>query len=166
MNKSISRQKVQSLLAMSEITEPPVDVERIAEDLGFMIVPYDFPDKRRGVIHIDGTDKAIGINENQSKQMQRFTIAHELGHFLYGHQHYEKTFVDDESRFKSPHFHQEREADIFAAELLMPREWLEQDVAQIGLKAEELAEKYNVSEQAMWIRLTSTGIAEKYPRKK
>lgn len=162
--KNINRQKVQSLLKMAEITKPPVDVNRIAEELGFTVVPYPFPEKRKGMIHIGGGDKVIGVNENHPKNMRRFTIAHEIGHYLCGHQHYENTFIDDEKRYFDPHFHQEREADIFAAELLMPKEWLEENIKQRGIDALELAKIYEVSEQAMWIRLTSSGLAKKYAR--
>lgn len=160
--KSINRQKVQSLLRMAEISKPPIDVNRIAEELGFTVVPYPFPEKRKGMIHIEGGDKVIGVNENHPKNMQRFTIAHEIGHYLSGHQHYENTFIDDEKRYFDPHFHQEKEADIFAAELLMPKDWLIKDVEKYGLDTPKLAEIYEVSEQAMWIRLTSSGLAKKH----
>jgi len=164
MAEGINRQKVNSLLAMAQIKKPPVDVKRIAEELGFMVVPYPFDDKKRGILHIDPAkgDKVIGVNETHPKVMRRFTIAHEIGHFLNGHQHYEKTFIDDETKYYDPHFRQEKEADMFAAELLMPKKWLEVDVQKIGLEAKGLAKKYQVSEQAMWIRLTSTGLARKY----
>jgi Zn-dependent peptidase ImmA (M78 family) len=49
----------------------------------------------------------------------------------------------------------EKEADEFAAELLMPESMLKIDVLQNRLKAEELAKKYQVSEQALWIQLVS-----------
>lgn len=166
MSDGLNRQKANDLLAMVKAKSPPVDVEKIAEELGFLVVPYPFSDKNRGILHIDPEkgDKAIGVNENHPKVMQRFTIAHELGHYLNGHQHYEKTFIDDETRFFDPHFKQEQEVDLFAAELLMPKKWLEKDVQELGLDAKKLAEKYEVSEQAMWIRLTSLRLAQKYSK--
>lgn len=164
MGKNNNRQKAESILKMAGITKPPVDVNKVAEKLGFMVLPHPFPDKRRGIIHINTEQniKAIGVNKNHPITLQRFTVAHELGHFLNGHQHYENTFIDDEKRYFDPHFHQEKEADLFAAELLMPRGFLEKDLAEIGLDIEKLKELYQISEQALWIRLTSLGLAEKY----
>jgi len=66
------------------------------------------------------------------------------------------------SRFYSSHFQQEKDADRFAAEILMPKTFLEKDLKELGLDIEKLIKKYNVSEQAMWIRLTSLRLAEKY----
>lgn len=62
---------------------------------------------------------------------------------------------------------EEKEANLFAAELLMPRQFLERDVAEIGvvdLEEEdvirELAEKYEVSTQAMTFRLNYLGYVQ------
>jgi Zn-dependent peptidase ImmA (M78 family) len=53
----------------------------------------------------------------------RFTIAHEVGHFLLGHRIPIETVLDagDAAPFS---VHQEREADVFASEFLMPEEWV------------------------------------------
>jgi len=93
---------------------------------------------------------------------QRYTIAHELGHYLNGHEHYEKNFDNNEQPYFDHYYQQEREADIFAAELLMPKTFLKNDLDKYGLDISKLIEKYQVSEQALWIRLTSTGLAQKY----
>ena len=55
-----------------------------------------------------------------------------------------------------------READEFAAELLMPEPFLRRDVSTLGLKAPDLAQRYQVSEQAMWIQLINLKIASQY----
>lgn len=165
MTSHPNREKAQSILKAAGTTKAPVDINRIAGILGFTILPFPFSDKRRGVILIEGNMKTIGVNKNHSTALQRFTVAHELGHYLNGHQHYEKTFVDDESRFYDPYFQQEKDADAFAAELLMPKDFLVKDLAEIGLDIDELAKRYQVSEQALWIRLTSLRLAEKYSPK-
>jgi hypothetical protein len=53
----------------------------------------------------------------------RFTIAHELGHFLLGHRIPSESVLDagDAAPFS---VHQEREANVFASEFLMPEEWV------------------------------------------
>ncbi len=161
---SQNREKALSVLKMARIIESPVDVNKVASILGFRVLPYPFPDKLKGkVTIIDGT-KIIGVNSNHLLSIQRYTIAHELGHYLNGHEHCEKNSSNNENPYADHYFQQEREADLFAAELLMPKDFLESDLSILGLNIEKLTKKYEVSEQALWIRLTSTGLAEKYQR--
>ncbi len=157
-----NREKAQSLLKMALIKEAPVDLTRIAEQLGFMIIPYPFPDKRKGMVFIEGGIRAIGINEKHPITLQRYTIGHEFGHFVNGHRHEDNQFIEDELKYANHHFQQEKEADAFSSELLMPLEFLKKDLAEIGLDISTLKEKYQVSEQALWIRLISTRLAEKH----
>lgn len=51
----------------------------------------------------------------------RFTIAHEVAHYLLGHRIPSKLDVGATSPFTA---HQEREADVFATEFLMPEAWV------------------------------------------
>ena len=160
-----NREKAQSILKMAHITQAPVEIETVAEALGFKVVPFAFPNQRKGMVVIEQDIKAIGVNETHPKSLQRYTVAHELGHYLNGHSHFENQLIEDETRFHDHHFQQEREADLFAAELLMPKDFLEKDLAEMGLDIPKLLEKYQVSEQALWIRLTSLNLAEKYAQK-
>jgi Zn-dependent peptidase ImmA (M78 family) len=52
----------------------------------------------------------------------RFTIAHEVAHFLLGHRIPSENVLDADAAPFS--VHQEREADVFASEFLMPEEWV------------------------------------------
>lgn len=160
--QNLNREKAKSILKMARITSVPVDVKKIASVLGFTVVEYPFPDKLSGQVTVIEGQKIIGVNEKHPKTRQRYTIAHELGHFLNGHQHYQMSYIDDHTRFYDPHFHQEKEADLFAGELLMPKDLLEKDVAELGVDVTKLSEKYVVSEQSMIIRLTSTGLMNKF----
>ncbi len=163
---SDNRQKSITLLRSARILEAPVDVKKIASFLGFKVIEYPFPDKLKGVVRIreNQSIKVIGVNDKHPEYLQRYTIAHELGHYLNGHEHLENEFIDDDTRYYDSHFQQEKDADRFAAELLMPKNFLEEDLKIIGLDIEKLKEKYNVSEQALWIRLTSLRLAEKYSK--
>jgi Zn-dependent peptidase ImmA (M78 family) len=111
---------------------------------------------------LSGAGDSFGIFYNgsiASEGFRRFTVAHELGHyFLAGH--YKHIFADGNSRHESdsgfssddPY---EREADAFAAALLMPEELFRTACAcvQPGLKAvETLAEKCVTSLTATAIR--------------
>ncbi len=157
----LAREKAHNILSIYKITELPIDVVRIAGLLGFKVLPFDFPQTMSGVIKIEGTKKVIVVNKNHAEVRQRFTIAHELGHYLSGHSSFshEETFVDPDKKYLDPHHRDEEEADEFAAELLMPESLLKIDVIQNKLSANDLATKYNVSEQAMWLQLINLKLA-------
>lgn len=152
---------------MLGLTAPPVDVTAVAGALGFAVVEHDFPDGISAVTFIEDGVKAIGVNEHHALVRRRFSVAHELGHFLNGHEpvDHSLTHVDTRPSYLNPHNRQEREADEFAAELLMPLPWLKQDVAQFGLDVPTLARRYGVSEQAMWIQLIDHKLASQHARR-
>ena len=106
----------------------------------------------------------IGVESNQPETRQRFTIAHELGHFLLheGDQvHVDRQFRLNYRSAKSSTAEdvEEIEANAFAAAILMPERLLRVDAGRLQFDIEdeeavrELAIRYNVSTQAMAIRL-------------
>lgn len=158
----LARDKALAILSMYNINEPPVSVSEIASHLGFSVVPFNFPDYISAVIRIEDKRKIIGVNESHPKTRQRFSIAHELGHYVSGHEdfsHRKRTFIDPEKRFLDLSYRDEREADEFAAELLMPEFMLRKDVLEEHLDTPTLARRYGVSEQAMWIQLINLKLA-------
>ncbi len=135
-------------LALVECKEAPVPIEDIADKVGLKVVHFDFPNEVSGVLKKD--KKAIGVNKNHHPLRQRFTVAHELGHFLLGHEGHEEEFVDD--KFDRP-FPVEREANLFASFVLMPKDWVTNSAKKNNLDISSLAKEFKVSEQAMTIRL-------------
>jgi Zn-dependent peptidase ImmA (M78 family) len=85
----------------------------------------------------------IGFNKNHHWNRRRFTIAHEIGHLLLRH-----SCVPIDGK-KS---HNEREADLFASELLMPPAIFRDDFKRLR-DIPSLAQLYRVSPQALTIRL-------------
>lgn len=146
--------KIRNILKKLAITEPPVPIEKVAELFFIKIVPYpNFPDNISGTIVDQKGFMIIGVNSNHPIVRQRFTIAHELGHFLLGHELGEK-IIDDV--FDRP-TDKEKDANEFAAQLLMPIDFVKQDVAK-KMNIPDLARRYEVSEQAVSIRLLKTGL--------
>src|SRR3989344_5131900 len=144
----LAREKAHNILSMYKIIEPPVDVRKISNLLGFKIILFDFPETLSAVIKIESTKKIIAVNKNKPEVRQRFSIAHELGHYLSGHDnfsHQRETFIDRDKKYLDPHHREEEEADEFAAELLMPEFMLKKDALEHKLDAVELSKKYNVS---------------------
>jgi Zn-dependent peptidase ImmA (M78 family) len=105
------------------------------------------------------------VNSNDSPFRKRFTIAHELGHFLLHLDHADGEEVDRASDLfrtyetdeRSTDRSKEVEANQFAAALLMPapsvmREW------ETLRSLELMAIRFNVSEEAMGYRLATLGL--------
>ena len=143
----------------------PIPIVRIASDMGIRVMTSSLPNQISGFIRkqkdTNNTDKVtIVVNENHSSTRKRFTIAHELAHFIL---HYDKIgdgIVDREAEngimFRSNTISNRDEyaANNLAAEILMPINQLNQVFKEYpNIDATELARKFNVSEQAMRIRL-------------
>ena len=94
-------------------------------------------------------------------ERRRFTIGHELGHFLIpSHQGNKQCTVADlrEHRRDNLHRRQEAEANRFAAGLLMPRDWFSRDLDRLGdanvIHVQRLARRYGTSLEATSNRYT------------
>lgn len=145
-----------------------VDVDRIAEGLGVAVVRGPLGESTSGVIYREGRHTKIGINNAQSPVRQRFTLAHELGHF---HIHKDQAlWVDSHAMFRSNSSvgdPREVEANHFAAELLMPRRLLKdvqvpQDERKADMLIRKLAKEFNVSVPAMSFRLLNLQLIEMF----
>jgi Zn-dependent peptidase ImmA (M78 family) len=127
----------------------PIPIIEIAEEIGLKVVPFDFPEEISGVLKKE--KRIIGVNKRHHGNRMRFTIAHELGHFLLGHG------VEREEDIVEKDFDEggrkEREANIFASEILMPEMWVKNIIDKEGKDVTKLAKDFQVSPQAMTIRL-------------
>jgi hypothetical protein len=116
----------------------PVDPRKIATTAKIELMPWK-PEKLgiSGFLMRAGDDFGIGYSTAiQNEGFINFTIAHELGHyFLSGHVEavigYGSGIHYSESGFISNDVH-EREADAFAAELLMPQPFFKAALQQAG----------------------------------
>lgn len=152
---------VDSILAAAKIDEPPVPVERIVRSIG-VAVRRGALGEVSGLLVRVGSSATIGVNVAHAKVRQRFTIAHEYGHFVL-HDGMASHFDNDfRINFRSVESSQatnveEIEANYFAACLLMPKSFLDRDDALSCLDDDDgvaaLAKKYNVSRHAMSLRL-------------
>src|SRR5690606_26213956 len=131
-----------------------------------------------GQIEFINDDPVISINPEQNKYLprRRFTLAHELGHYILHSSKTKKSFTDSMktmSRTESYWDSYESEANSFAAQLLMPKDLILQE-AELVLKkyssennvdqipssvfVGRMAEKFEVSYKAMEYRLKNIGI--------
>lgn len=148
----------EQLLSRLEIKTIPTPIEELARALDIRVSHAPSADFSGLLIRKDG-HALIGVNSNEAPVRQRFTIAHELAHFILHPQ--KDAFVDFRKEraageAKPP---RERHADMFAAALLMPRRSLLKHfrrLAKDGYTDEviaTLAKQYAVSEDAMRYRL-------------
>lgn len=163
------RSKVNELLRNNRISQAPINVEQIATSLGITISKAPTEDDISGFLLRSPDGSAIlGVNALHHMNRQRFTIAHEIGHFeLHKHDqvHVDRSVVKLRNQISSKgEDHEEIEANRFAAELLMPEDLLIRDLlefAEMDLNDErrmqQLAKKFQVSVQAMTNRLVSLG---------
>lgn len=154
---------VDALLGQHGQAAPPVRIEKIAKDLGIEIRTGDLGDVS-GLIVRSGDGAVIGVNSTQGRQRQRFTIAHELGHFLlheglnnHVDHNYRINYRSEESS-KATNV-DEIEANFFAASILMPKRFLDALNAEEALDSDnevaEFAKQFDVSRHAMSLRLAN-----------
>ena len=166
---AIRRSKIQTmveeLLAKNGITEAPISPPQIAKACGARVSVDSLEGDLSGFLYRDKEQSVIGVNTHHSQTRQNFTIAHELGHLLLHDQ--EQFHVDHQFRVRLRNDlssqgvdEAEREANFFAAALLMPKGFLEKDLEgtdYVDLFDDafllSLARKYCVSTQALINRL-------------
>lgn len=114
------------------------------------------------------------VNSDNSADMQRFSVAHELGHLVtdFPNFKYEEaddglftisthidpdiTYIPDEICENDDYLIAEQAANIFALLVLIPENIKIRDVKEMGVK--ELAKMYGVTEDAIYSRMLLTGV--------
>lgn len=169
-----ARNRAEKLIVEQGIRSLPVKVDQVAKHLGLRVELADLGPDVSGLLVTKDDRSHIFVHEDHAPKRQRFTIAHEVGHFVLGHQFTDGEHVHvDRGNFISQRGPRasagidprEIEANQFAASLLMPERLVRQKVATIAGEGplldhhvSLLAEECNVSDQAMTIRLTSMGL--------
>jgi Zn-dependent peptidase ImmA (M78 family) len=136
----------------------PVHLDGIANALGLVVVDVDTFERdesgRISRIYEDNRiDYVIEINSHHSKNRRRFTLAHEISHYLLHRDEIGDGITDDMAYRSRLGDHIETEANRLAAELLMPR-MLVRTFFRSGIQSlDQLCQMFKVSEAAMRIRL-------------
>lgn len=154
-----------------------IDVKKIALYLGIELVPQELKDDFPAEAPLNSTTGKISYNARDGLRHYRFMVAQEIGRYVLNRQHQgefegltEKYFsifrtndspVDEDT--------QEREANAFAAALLMPRDLLIDAVRKAYQSRmpenknydiiQALADQFEVSKLAMSTRLTNLDLA-------
>jgi Zn-dependent peptidase ImmA (M78 family) len=136
----------------------PVPIDAIIRDIGLPLSYEPMDDNISGYIERQRGGYRIVVNAIHPPTRQRFTAAHELGHYIYhrdllgegvGDNRAYRTDGTDRPNANIRPIH-ERQANSFAANVLMPRHRL----TNVGLEStSDLASRFWVSQAAMKIRL-------------
>jgi Zn-dependent peptidase ImmA (M78 family) len=156
--------KVNEILKESDTFSAPVKVEKIASFLDIKVDFISLGEDISGLLLVENGKGFIGVNVTHSVVRQRFTIAHEIGHFVL---HYQDSglFIDKEyNAFRNLNSstgndRAEIQANIFAAFLLMPKILLENHIKSRSfdladdLILSKIAKDFEVSVQALAYRI-------------
>jgi Zn-dependent peptidase ImmA (M78 family) len=155
-----------------------VDLEKVVIAHELTIKKKPMEDAVSGFLMAKGNSGIIVVNQNHHPNRQRFTIAHEIGHFFLHHkkQAAQRLFYDTKISMypradSSSSFaeqsettpEQEHQANVFASALLMPKDKIEEIFIRKGMVGDEsdismLATYFQVSEIAMSIRLKNLNL--------
>ncbi len=150
--KKAAKALAQKLIKSAGITAAPVSLQKIIEHLQktytLDVRRIEAGEKVSGLLvvckEVDGEYATIGFNGAHPWCRRRFTIAHEIGHLIFGHGCNKSNSGDD--------VHNEKEADAFAGELLVPSAFIKKDFAKTP-NLQELSKLYRVSDQTLTIKL-------------
>ncbi len=136
-------------------TPLPVDPIRIANSLGIKVFESALDESVSGLLIKEaGQDPNIFLNDADHVNRQRFTCAHEIGHFLRRPEG-EFQYVDRRDHFASAGVSpEEMYANGFAAALLMPAAHV-RELHEAGFRDYEMALRFKVSVEAIKNRLNN-----------
>lgn len=146
------------------MSEAPVKLGQLARDLGVAIKVSSMGTGISGQIAREGNQYVIRVNRNEARERQRFTIGHELAHYLLHRQLIDSspTGIRDTVLYRSGAPERiEFEANRLAAEIVMPMPLVEREVDEnfggvvTEATLEALALKFEVSKAAMEIKLST-----------
>jgi Zn-dependent peptidase ImmA (M78 family) len=170
-NQSVD-QHAEDILRKTETYKVPVPIEVVAQRLDLKTEAAALGDNVSGMLVVENDRGAIGYNSSHARVRQRFTVAHEIAHFIL---HLKKNrrsqlFIDPFVIFRrddnsaTGNDKQEVEANRFGAALLMPATLVLKEIKKHGLDLDDedalgfLAKRFRVSTVAMTYRLNALGL--------
>lgn len=135
-------------------SELPVSVTRIAREFGIRVFKSSgWPKKLSGLIRKNQGKYEIFVNGQHPLVRRRFTIAHELAHFILHRDEIGNGITDDVLYRSGLSNKMEKEANQLAADILIPWKLLDPILDSGESDIRELAGMFKVSPSTMSIRL-------------
>ena len=133
---------------------PPANAPLLIVHAPIDVKSMDWPAELAGILVMRRNRAVIGLNRRHSQARRHFSFWHEVGHYLL---HRPALRACGLSAASGPSDAGEREADAFAANMLMPEHW----VRAFGPGEPDLfrlARRFHVSMGAMARRLAELGL--------
>jgi Zn-dependent peptidase ImmA (M78 family) len=162
--------KAEQILRSTDTYRAPVAIDVVAHRLGLTMEAAELGESASGMLVVEGGRGAICYNSTHAPVRQRFTISHEIAHYLL---HVNKDsrksrlFIDRGVTFRRDEnsstgdAKEEVEANQLGAALLMPRSLVHLEVKKHDLDLDDddaiylLAKRFHVSAAAMTHRLAN-----------
>lgn len=165
INLNNAREHASNILQRYHLGDLPIDPVALAKRMRIQIKPSRFKkDWISGGIHKEGNETTIYVKSTDSLSRQRFTVAHEIGHYIMHMDEIGKDgLLEKIDMFRDPNDNslKELEANEFAASLLMPEGKVRQYWGIYG-STEVLADMFCVSLSAMSYRLYKLGLKSEW----
>lgn len=134
------------------------ELEQVAAFYKIAIRRELLPSLQSGYLRHTKEGWVIGVNVKHPIARQRFTIAHELGHYVMHRNDNGSTDFEDEIFFRATDVSpMEYAANTFAADLLMPDDKVRGEISGGIRDLSVLANKFEVSLEAMRYKVESLG---------
>jgi Zn-dependent peptidase ImmA (M78 family) len=147
-----------------KIEREPLDIRCVVEEIfKIKIDETDLGKDISGFLERIGSKWHIYINKHESELRKRFTIAHELGHFIFHRNQYLSDSKPDQIFFRDENTNLvEWQANEFAAKLLMPKDTFGKYIKNGCNTIAQLADKFKVSTSAIKYRAYKLGYLTEY----
>lgn len=156
MTVAIKNYRSQVSVITDFMNDAPIDLEGMAKALG-LPVKYDgsLPDDVSGMIErMPSGQFKITVNGSHHPNRQRFTLAHEISHYLL-HRDLIESGVVDNAMYRSSTLSDdlERQANRFAAGIVMPADLVKKKWTEGLRSSQSMAAAFRVSLAAAKIRM-------------
>jgi Zn-dependent peptidase ImmA (M78 family) len=143
-----------------------IDIVLLAIELKIKVYSEDLKDDKNAFITKKGGYEII-VNRNQMPERQRFSITREIAHFILHKEEIQdrRVLARENSNF-SLDIESEKAADALAADILLPKKYVEECLTERNISKENfiteirviknLAERFKVSKTAAIVRLRET----------
>ncbi len=183
MRKSDVIKKAEEFCKEHEITEYPVKIVDLCKKKGLRVFEQYLPEKVSGfIVYLPendtsddigrnfkdtyGTTRFIVVNLTDGPGRRRFTVAHELAHFILHKDDSEEIYAHRDAGIYNA---KESEANLFASNILMPEALVKKELkifddeywgtALFSDKVDHISKKFAVTRSAAKVRLEQLGIS-------
>ena len=182
MKKADVIKKAEEFCKKHKIDKTPVGIVALCEQYGLKVFERVLPigvsgfivylpdndnsQTAKGIEAKYGTKKCIVVNSLDKAARRRFTVAHELAHFILHRKSGEEIYAHRDAGHSGT---QENEANLFASNILMPEKLVKRAIADLkndywgevlySEKVSYIANEFAVSLSAVRVRFDQLGIS-------